>query len=85
MWFKYPETGIHTNNVEGIHMLLKKDTLRQFGRSADIDIYKGSVRYLELAQWRVNRGLEAATYKEPKNLFRSLLLATRKMALAGGN
>ena len=29
--FKDPELGAHTNNMEGIHGVLKRDTYRQFG------------------------------------------------------
>ena len=30
--FKNPETGVHTNNVEGMHGVIKRDGYSQFGR-----------------------------------------------------
>ena len=72
-FFKDPKSGVHTNNVEGVHALIKRDSSRQFYRSPDKKSDIGLVLYLELAQWRVNRGLEARATGNTKNLFRSWL------------
>ena len=62
---KDPKTGVHTNNVEGVHALIKRDSSRQFSRSPDKKIVFQLVLYLKLAQCRVNRGLKARATGNP--------------------
>jgi hypothetical protein len=69
--FKDKDTGVHTNNVEGVHMHLKKDIRDQFGRQAKYN--GGNVKFLDLAQWRVNQGLKAKSEKKKKNIWISFL------------
>ncbi len=64
---------MHTNNVKGVHALIKKDSARQFNRSPDLKQEIGLVLYLDLAQWRVNQSLMSRNSGQPKNLFRSWL------------
>ena len=51
------ETGVHTNNVEGIHATLKKDARKQFGRLPYLTT-EGLPYYIDLVNWRVNQGLQ---------------------------
>ena len=45
--FKDAETGIHTNNVEGIHGVIKRDAYAQFSRLPYLT-KEGSTYYLDL-------------------------------------
>ena len=45
--FRDPDTGVHTNNVEGIHGVIKKDARRQFGRLPYLT-EDGQTYYLDL-------------------------------------
>ena len=83
--FKDPTTGVHTNNVEGVHALIKKDSGRQFNRSPDMKQEIGLVLYLELAQWRVNQGLMCKDTGKPKNLFRSWLTILKEQVIEKKN
>jgi len=51
------QTGVHTNNVEGIHATLKKDSRKQFGRLPYLTS-DGKPYYIDLVCWRVNQGLQ---------------------------
>lgn len=51
------ETGVHTNNVEGIHATLKKDARKQFGRLPYLTS-DGKPYYIDICNWRVNQGLQ---------------------------
>ena len=55
--FKDPETGAHSNNVEGIHGVLKQDGRSQFGRLPYLNS-EGNVYYLDLLVWRANQRLQ---------------------------
>ena len=54
--FKDPETGACTNNVEGIHGVIKKDGQQQFGRLPYLTD-EGNTYYLDLLIWRANKRL----------------------------
>ena len=54
--FKDPVSGVHMNNVEGIHATLEKDSRAQFGRLSSVR--NGHVYYLDLVVWRTNARLE---------------------------
>ena len=49
------ETGVHTNNVEGIHATLKVDARKQFNRLTFLTP-DGKPYYIDLVNWRVNQG-----------------------------
>ena len=51
--FKDPETGVHTNNVEGIHGIIKKIARNQFGRLPSLND-DGFTNYLDLLVWVTN-------------------------------
>ena len=51
--FKDPETGVHTNNVEGIHGVIKKYARAQFGRLPNLSS-SGFTNYLDLLVWKAN-------------------------------
>ena len=55
--FKDPNTGAHTNNVEGIHGVLKRDARAQFGRLPYITS-QGESYYIDLLVWRGNVNLK---------------------------
>ena len=55
--FKDPDTGAHTNHVEGIHAVLKKDCRQQFGRLPYLSSL-GETYYLDLLVWRANTRLK---------------------------
>ena len=57
--FRDPDTGVHTNNVEGIHAVIKKDARRQFGRLPYLTA-EGQSYYLDLLVWRTNTKLKKA-------------------------
>ena len=59
--FKDPETGAHTNNVEGIHGVVKRDALRQFGRLPYLTV-NGNTYYLDLLIWRANQRLQGVPF-----------------------
>ena len=62
--FKDYETGHHTNNVEGIHGVIKRDARAQFNRLPYLN-KDGDSYYLDLLVWRANARLEK------QHLFRS--------------
>ena len=51
--FADPETGVHTNNVEGIHGVIKKYARAQFGRLPNLSS-SGFTNYLDLLVWKTN-------------------------------
>ena len=53
--FKSAE-GDHTNNVEGIHGVIKQDARQQFGRLPYLNS-EGNTYYLDLLVWRANKRL----------------------------
>ena len=55
--FKDKESGVHTNNVEGIHGCIKKDAHAQFSRLPYLT-KDGSPYYLDLLVWRANVRLQ---------------------------
>ena len=59
--FKDPETGVHTNNVEGIHSFIKKASRQQFGRLPILS-NGGETHYLDLIVWRVNASLQRVPF-----------------------
>ena len=54
--FKNPETGACTNNVKGIHAVLKRDGSQQFGKLPYLTC-SGDTYYLDLLVWRANARL----------------------------
>ena len=50
--FRDPVTGVHTNSVEGMHSVMKKDSRVQFCRLPSVKAAK--VQYLDLVVWRTN-------------------------------
>ena len=55
--FKDPETGVHTNNVEGMHSVVKKDARRQFDCLPYVN-QKGGIYYMDLLIWRAKCRLQ---------------------------
>ena len=55
--FKNPETGVHTNNCEGMHGVIKRDAFSQFGRLPYLN-GEGDTYYLDLLVWRANVRLQ---------------------------
>ena len=51
--FKDPDTGVHTNNVEGIHGTIKRCARSQFGRLPSLSD-DGFTNYLDLLVWVTN-------------------------------
>ena len=49
--------GVHTNHVEGIHSVLKRDSKAQFARYLILDVL-GCLRYLDLLAWRANQRIK---------------------------
>ena len=49
--------GVHTNNVEGIHGVVKRKARQQFGRLPYIN-QEGDSYYLDLLVWQVNQDLK---------------------------
>ena len=68
--FKDPDTGVHTNNVEGIHGTIKRSARSQFGRLPSLSD-DGFTNYLDLLVWKANVGLkkEKEFYGWCKTLF----------------
>ena len=48
-----PVTSAHTNHVEGVHSILKRETRMQFQRMPSVPP-SGQPRYLDLVLWRAN-------------------------------
>ena len=64
------KNNVHTNNVEGIHSVIKKASCQQFGRLPILS--KGEeTHYLDLIVWRVNASLQRVPFFEAfaKNLY----------------
>ena len=57
--FINPETGVHTNNVEGIHAVMKNMSRKQFNRLPFVTD-EGKPYYIDLICWRTNVGLQKA-------------------------
>ena len=55
--FRDPDSGVHTNNVEGIHGVLKRAAMAQFGRLPYLPS-DGLPYYLDLLIWRINAELK---------------------------
>ena len=55
--FRDPDTGAHTNNVEGIHGVIKRAALAQFSRLPYL-MRDGMTYYLDLLIWRENQHLQ---------------------------
>ena len=66
--FKDPVTGAHTNNVEGEHSVLKRDSRVQFQRLPAVTP-SGQIKYLDLVVWRENLRLLNANQPEPAARF----------------
>ena len=75
--FRDPETGCHTNNVEGMHRIIKHECLKQFNRQPLVE-QTGRPIYLDLVSWRCNHRLEQKEKGEPINVFRHFLRALLK-------
>ena len=73
--FKDPVSGVHTNNVEGIHATLKKDSRTQFGRLPSVR--NGHVHYLDLVVWRTHARLRACEQGTDSQFLVNFLLALR--------
>ena len=66
--FKDPDTGVHTNNVEGEHGVWKRESRVQFCRLPSVK--KGKVYYLDLVVWRSNVRLDARAAQHPPAFYR---------------
>ena len=73
--FKNPHTGVHSNNVEGVHALLKTDARRQFGRLPYLTA-SGQPYYIDLICWRVNTKLQRG--EDTAKLFKEFCVALNK-------
>ncbi len=71
--FKDKKTGVHTNNVEGIHKHIKEESRRQFSHLPYVDT-NDILRYLPLIQWHINQRLQN---KRKCNMMRLYCLALR--------
>ena len=55
--FMNKETGVHTNNVEKIHSVLKKNASSQFGHLSYLT-RSGKPTYIDIVCWRTNIKLQ---------------------------
>ena len=57
----FVQDGIHTNNVEGVHGVVKNDGRKMFGRLPYLSD-RGQSYYLDILIWRLNVRLQKARY-----------------------